>query len=111
MAVEKAPNEETRKGVSSQPNNLSPSLSNESHLEHGKPRATDNTDEDEEFTYEEQRKIVHRIDRRLVVILGKMGSCLCCAAADRRIGFMYCVSLIDRGNMPNAVSRPFPQTE
>lgn len=43
-------------------------------------------DEDEEFSYAEQRKIIHRIDRRLVVILG----------------LMYCVSLIDRGNMPNA---------
>lgn len=43
-------------------------------------------DEDEEFSYAEQRKIIHRIDRRLVVMLG----------------LMYCVSLIDRGNMPNA---------
>lgn len=43
-------------------------------------------DADDEFTYEEQRKIVHRIDRRLLVI----------------IGLMYCVSLIDRGNLPNA---------
>lgn len=49
-------------------------------------RFVDNTDEDDEYTYEEQRKIIHRIDRRLVVILG----------------LMYCVSLIDRGNMPNA---------
>lgn len=58
-----------------------------SHLEDGKqPRLADNTDEDEEFSYAEQRKIVHRIDRRLLVITG----------------LMYCVSLIDRGNMPNA---------
>jgi hypothetical protein len=39
-------------------------------LEKGEGQAVDNTDEDEEFSYEEQRKIIHRIDRRLVVILG-----------------------------------------
>lgn len=52
------------------------------HLEKGESSPID-TDEDEEFSYVEQRKIIHRIDRRLVVILG----------------LMYCVSLIDRGNM------------
>jgi hypothetical protein len=40
------------------------------NLEKGEGKAVDNTDEDEEFNYEEQRKIIHRIDRRLVVILG-----------------------------------------
>jgi hypothetical protein len=40
------------------------------NLEKGEGKAVDNTDEDEEFSYEEQRKIIHRIDRRLVVILG-----------------------------------------
>lgn len=35
------------------------------------------------FTPEQQRRIVWRIDRRLVVLLG----------------FMYCVSLMDRTNM------------
>jgi hypothetical protein len=40
------------------------------NLDKGEGKAVDNTDEDEEFTYEEQRKIIHRIDRRLVVILG-----------------------------------------
>lgn len=40
------------------------------HLEKGESKTLDNTDEDEEFSYEEQRKIIHRIDRRLVVILG-----------------------------------------
>lgn len=54
--------------------------------EKGQRVPVDNTDEDEEFSYAEQRQIVHRIDRRLLVILG----------------LMYCVSLIDRGNMPNA---------
>lgn len=54
--------------------------------EKGQRVPVDDTDEDEEFSYVEQRRIVHRIDRRLLVILG----------------LMYCVSLIDRGNMPNA---------
>lgn len=40
------------------------------HLEKGEGRTVDNTDEDEEFSYAEQRSIIHRIDRRLVVILG-----------------------------------------
>lgn len=40
------------------------------HLEKGQGKVVDNTDEDEEFSYDEQRKIIHRIDRRLVVILG-----------------------------------------
>lgn len=37
----------------------------------------------ERFTPEQQKKIVSRIDRRLVLLLG----------------FMYCVSLMDRTNM------------
>lgn len=65
------------------PQAISPAAS---HLEDGKPSHVDNTDEDEEFSYAEQRQIVHRIDRRMLVITG----------------LMYCVSLIDRGNMPNA---------
>lgn len=44
--------------------------SDSEHLEKGEGRVVDNTDEDEEFNYAEQRKIIHRIDRRLVVILG-----------------------------------------
>ncbi|EGP82808.1 uncharacterized protein MYCGRDRAFT_51568 [Zymoseptoria tritici IPO323] len=43
-------------------------------------------DEDPEFTYKEQRKIIHRIDRRLILATG----------------LMYCVSGLDRGNLPNA---------
>ena len=39
-----------------------------------------------EFTPEEQKKIIHRVDRRLVVT----------------VGIMYCVSLMDRTNMSNA---------
>ena len=40
------------------------------NLEKGEAKVVDNTDEDEEFSYDEQRKIIHRIDRRLVAILG-----------------------------------------
>ena len=40
------------------------------NLEKGEGKVVDSTDEDEEFSYEEQSKIIHRIDRRLVVILG-----------------------------------------
>ncbi|KKK13961.1 hypothetical protein ARAM_000201 [Aspergillus rambellii] len=40
-------------------------------------------DVDEEYTYEEQRKIIHRVDRRLILI---------CGAA-------YCISLMDRTNV------------
>jgi hypothetical protein len=39
-----------------------------------------------EFTVAEQRAILHKIDRRLVVL----------------VGFMYCVSLMDRSNLSNA---------
>jgi hypothetical protein len=39
-----------------------------------------------EFTPAEQRAIIHKIDKRLVVL----------------VGFMYCVSLIDRANLANA---------
>ena len=45
-----------------------------------------NIDDDEEYSYEEQRKIVHRVDRRLVVIAG--------------LG--YCISLMDRSNVSTA---------
>lgn len=48
------------------------------HDENGAP--------DHGLTHAEQRKIVHRIDRRLVVM----------------VGLMYCVSLIDRTNMSSA---------
>lgn len=39
-----------------------------------------------EFTPEEQRKIIHRIDRRLVVT----------------VGVLYCISLMDRTNLSAA---------
>ncbi|KAJ5604961.1 hypothetical protein N7510_010115 [Penicillium lagena] len=43
----------------------------------------ENLDEDLEFGYDEQRKIIHRIDRRLIGVLG----------------FLHMVSLMDRGNI------------
>ena len=42
--------------------------------------------DDEEYTLPEQRKIIHRVDRRLVVTCG----------------VMYCVSLMDRTNLGSA---------
>lgn len=39
-----------------------------------------------EFTEQEQRKIIHRIDRRLVVT----------------VGVLYCISLMDRTNLSAA---------
>jgi ActR/RegA family two-component response regulator len=49
-------------------------------------KAVVDVDVDEEYTYEEQRKIVHRVDRRLIVICG----------------FAYCISLMDRTNVSAA---------
>jgi hypothetical protein len=39
-----------------------------------------------EFTLQEQRKIIHRVDRRLVVT----------------VGVLYCISLMDRTNLSSA---------
>ena len=43
-------------------------------------------DNDPVYSYKEQRAIIHRIDRRLIVTCG----------------LLYCISLIDRGNLGNA---------
>lgn len=43
-------------------------------------------DNDDEFTLAEQRKIIHKVDRRLLTILG----------------LMQAVSFLDRANMSNA---------
>ncbi|KAF3403250.1 hypothetical protein DPV78_003751 [Talaromyces pinophilus] len=43
-------------------------------------------DADEEFSYAEQRKIIHKVDRRLLII----------------VGLMQAVSFLDRANMSNA---------
>lgn len=56
------------------------------NVEDAKMQPAANPDEDAEFSYKEQRKIIHRIDRRLVVMLG----------------LIYCVSLVDRTNLSNA---------
>ncbi len=44
------------------------------------------TSDEEEYTLSEQRKIIHRVDRRLVLTCG----------------VMYCVSLMDRTNLGSA---------
>lgn len=51
----------------------------------GRPALND-IDYDEEYTYQEQRKIIHRIDRRLVTMTG----------------LSYCISLMDRTNLSMA---------
>ena len=43
-------------------------------------------DDDSVYSVKEQRKIIHRVDRRLVITCG----------------LIYCFSLIDRGNLGNA---------
>ena len=50
------------------------------------PTKTSNCDLNEELSPVEQKKIIHRIDRRLVLTLGAM----------------YCVSLMDRTNLSSA---------
>lgn len=47
-----------------------------------KENSGSDVDVDEEFSYKEQRKIIHRVDRRLVTICG----------------LAYCISLMDRTN-------------
>lgn len=51
----------------------------------GQPALND-LDYDEEFSPAEQRKIIHRVDRRLVTMTG----------------LAYCISLMDRTNVSNA---------
>ncbi|CEJ62801.1 hypothetical protein PMG11_11288 [Penicillium brasilianum] len=53
-----------------------------SQLQHEQP----DPDADEEFSYAEQRKIIHKVDRRLLIIAG----------------LMQAVSFLDRANMSNA---------
>lgn len=54
-------------------------------VESQKPMVT-NIDDDPVYSYREQRKIIRRIDARLIVMLG----------------FLHTVSLIDRGNLGTA---------
>ncbi|KAL2803131.1 major facilitator superfamily domain-containing protein [Aspergillus granulosus] len=62
------------------------STHNVENVEAPAPKAVVDIDVDEEYSYEEQRKIVHRVDRRLIII---------CGAA-------YCISLMDRTNVSAA---------
>lgn len=50
------------------------------------PKGRDNISEDEEYTLKEQRRIIHKVDRRLLLILGAIQA----------------VSFLDRANMSNA---------
>jgi hypothetical protein len=61
------------------------SSSDEEKNVNGDNNVVEPLDEDPEFSYKEQRKIIHRIDKRLVTMTG----------------VMYCVSLMDRSNLPN----------
>lgn len=62
----------------------------DTHVEHLGYNKDSDVSENEEFTQgftpAEQRKIIHRIDRRLVTT----------------VGIMYCVSLMDRTNLAAA---------
>lgn len=59
---------------------------NDHHVENPDNMAKVDIEDDEEYTVKEQRKIVHKIDRRLLIILG----------------CMQAVSFLDRANMSNA---------
>lgn len=52
----------------------------------GQSKGPADVDTDEEYTYEQQMKIIHRVDRRLIL------SC----------GLAYCISLMDRTNVSMA---------
>ncbi len=58
----------------------------EDFLKHAETNDETNDPRITQFTHSEQRKIVHRIDRRLTVTLG----------------VMYCISLMDRTNLSAA---------
>ena len=61
---------------------------NDSSIESGNGEAAFSVDIDDDpvYSHQQQRAIIHRIDRRLVVTLG----------------LMYCVAHLDRGNLGNA---------
>lgn len=57
------------------------------HVEHSRHgHGSSDSDYDSEFTPQEQKAIIHRIDRRLVVT----------------VGVLYCISLMDRTNLSAA---------
>jgi hypothetical protein len=55
-------------------------------VEHSPPKASIDDAYASGFTPEEERKLIHRIDRRLVVT----------------VGVLYCISLMDRTNLSAA---------
>lgn len=63
------------------------------HVDNVSPneKPVQDVDVDEEYSYKEQRKIIHRIDRRLVTICG----------------LAYCISLMDRTNTSMAAIAGF----
>lgn len=56
------------------------------NLEHANQPPSNHVDCDEEYSVPEQRKIIHRIDRRLISMCG----------------LAFCLSLIDRTNLSMA---------
>lgn len=59
---------------------------NRRSLDNGSESLASNIDNDDVYSLHEQRAIIHRVDRRLVITCG----------------LVYCISLIDRGNLGNA---------
>lgn len=62
------------------------SATGDHHVENSDDMSKVDIDDDEEYTLKEQRKIIHKVDRRLLIILG----------------CMQAVSFLDRANMSNA---------
>jgi hypothetical protein len=61
-------------------------LQDDSFVEDLKHLEGESLDDDPVFTREEQRRIIHRIDRRLIIMSG----------------FMYMIAILDRSNLGNA---------
>ncbi|KAF5259962.1 hypothetical protein FOXYS1_9408 [Fusarium oxysporum] len=73
--------------VQDHPSSLEKTMVDSTHADQAVSRDIDiDIDIDPEYSYAEQRRIIHRVDRRLITTLG----------------FMYCVSLMDRSNLSNA---------
>ena len=61
-------------------------IKNRQSLDNGSESVASDLDNDDVYSLREQRAIIHRVDRRLVITCG----------------LVYCISLIDRGNLGNA---------
>lgn len=59
---------------------------NSRSVDNGSDSPALNIDDDDVYSFKDQRAIIHRIDRRLIITCG----------------LVYCISLIDRGNLGNA---------